>query len=110
MTIGIIFLACMGFTLGFLVADIKHANVDTQTVRVVSKYAPGTQKYGNLFWQLDHTSHGLVVKLYDESVVCVGVSSELWGSTMINDLCKLQIERGITTGIIWDYKIVGKTY
>lgn len=110
MTIGIIFLACMGFTLGFLVADIKHANVDTQTVMVVSKYAPGTTKYGNLFWQLDHTSLGLVVKLYDESVVCVGVSSELWGSTMINDRCKLQIKRGSITGIVWDYKIVGKTY
>jgi hypothetical protein len=110
MTIGIIFLACMGFTLGFLVADIKHADVDTETVRVVSKYAPGTTKYGNLFWQLDHTSLGLVVKLYDGSVECVGVSSELWGSTMINDRCKLQIRRGSITGIIWDYKIVGKTY
>ena len=100
----------LGMLAGFLTADIKHSDVDTQTVRVVSKYAPGTTKYGNLFWQLDHTSLGLVVKLYNGSVVCVGVSSELWGSTMINDRCKLQIKCGIITGIIWDYKIVGKTY
>ena len=100
----------LGMLAGFLTADIKHSDIDTQTVRVVSKYAPGTTKYGNLFWQLDHTSLGLVVKLCDGSVVCVGVSSELWGSTMINDRCKLQIKRGSITGIIWDYKIVGKTY
>lgn len=100
----------LGMLAGFFTADIKHADLDTETVRVVSKYNPGIKKYGNLFWWVDHTSLGLVVKLYDESVVCVGVSSELWGSTMINDRCKLQIKRGSITGIIWDYKIVGKTY
>lgn len=110
MIVTFILVACIGIIAGLLGVDIEHANVDTQTVRVVSKYAPGTTKYGNLFWQLDHTSLGLVVKLYDGSVVCVGVSSEMWGSTMINDRCKLQIKRGSITGIIWDYKIVGKTY
>lgn len=100
----------LGMLAGFLTADIKHSDIDTQTVRVVSKYAPGTTKYGNLFWQLDHTSLGLVVKLYDGSVVCVGVSSELWGSTVLGDRCKLQIKRGSVTGIVWDYKIVGKIY
>lgn len=100
----------LGMLAGFLTADIKHSDIDTQTVRVVSKYAPGTTKYGNLFWQLDHTSLGLVVKLYDGSIVCVGVSSELWGSTVLGDRCKLQIKRGSVTGIVWDYKIVGKIY
>lgn len=110
MTIGIIFLACIGFTLGFLVADIKHADLDTETVMVVSKYDPGIKKYGNLFWWVDHNQHGLWVKRYAGSCVYAGVGSDLWGSTMIGDRCKLQIKRGSVTGIVWDYKIVVKTY
>ena len=108
--IGTIIVAFIGMTMGFLFADIYHADIDTETVRVVSKYNPGIKKYGNLFWWVDHTQLGVWVKRYDGSCVCAGVSSELWGSTMVNDRCKLQIKRGSVTGIIWDYKIVGKTY
>lgn len=100
----------LGMLAGFLTADIKHSDIDTQTVRVVSKYDPGIKKYVNLFWWVDHTQYGLSVQLYDGSVVCAGVNYGLYGSTVVGDRCKLQIKRGSITGIIWDYKIVGKTY
>ena len=110
MTIGIIFLACIGFTAGFLIADIQNANVETQAVMVATKYAPNIRRYDNLVWWIDHSKYGLIVKLYDGSCICVGVSSGFWNSTTVGDKCQLKIKRGRVTGIVWDYKIVGKIY